>query len=382
MAGCRLTILALGALAGLAASPVTAQVVVGGTSSPSVEVNWGVLDRLGPEPTTAGVLQRQSPATAQMRPQSSGSQGVAFTPYKPEKRKAAKAQPKAAHAVAKKSAPAVRTASYHESAPAKPVVDTPAKPVVDTAPKPVVDTAPKPVVDTAPKPVVDTAPKPVVDTAPKPVMDTMPAKPPRVDIAADVPEPPRPVKTKAVPEAAKPVEAPPAAAVAAVPAQIAKVEPPPVPAVAPTPVTAPAVAPTPVAAPVAAPAPVASPPAHAMQQQASLPPAAAVVRKGDALSVVFGATSDKLPDAARPELEKLAQRMGKDETLSLQLLAYAEGDEANASKARRLSLSRALDVRKFLMELGVRSARIEVRALGNKSESGPTDRVDAVVVAR
>jgi outer membrane protein OmpA-like peptidoglycan-associated protein len=75
--------------------------------------------------------------------------------------------------------------------------------------------------------------------------------------------------------------------------------------------------------------------------------------------------------------------MEKDESLSLQLLAYADGDEANASKARRLSLSRALEVRKYLMELGVRSTRIEVRALGNKVEGGgPADRVDAMFASR
>ncbi len=74
--------------------------------------------------------------------------------------------------------------------------------------------------------------------------------------------------------------------------------------------------------------------------------------------------------------------MEKDEALNLQLLAYASGDEANASKARRLSLSRALEVRKYLMEMGVRSTRIEVRALGNKIEGSPAERVDVVLTAR
>ncbi|HTH18406.1 MAG TPA: OmpA family protein, partial [Magnetospirillum sp.] len=91
----------------------------------------------------------------------------------------------------------------------------------------------------------------------------------------------------------------------------------------------------------------------------------------------------RLPDAMLPELDKLVKRMQRDDSVGLQLLAYAEGDDANASKARRLSLSRALEVRKYLMEQGLRSTRIEVRALGNKIEgAGPADRVDAVLVGR
>ena len=74
--------------------------------------------------------------------------------------------------------------------------------------------------------------------------------------------------------------------------------------------------------------------------------------------------------------------MSRDDTMTLQLLAYADGDAANISKARRLSLSRAFEVRKVLMDFGVRSTRIEVRALGNKRDGNdPIDRVDALITA-
>lgn len=62
--------------------------------------------------------------------------------------------------------------------------------------------------------------------------------------------------------------------------------------------------------------------------------------------------------------------------------AYAAGTAEAASKARRTSLSRALAVRTFLIENGVRSTRIDVRALGNKAEGGPPDRVDIEVGLR
>ena len=50
--------------------------------------------------------------------------------------------------------------------------------------------------------------------------------------------------------------------------------------------------------------------------------------------------------------------------------------------ARRLSLSRALQVRSYLIDQGVRSTRIDVRALGANVPSGPADRVDIKTVQR
>ena len=50
-----------------------------------------------------------------------------------------------------------------------------------------------------------------------------------------------------------------------------------------------------------------------------------------------------------------------------------------ASQARRLSLSRALTVRSYLISQGVRSTRIDVRALGARASDGPADRVDLLI---
>lgn len=65
--------------------------------------------------------------------------------------------------------------------------------------------------------------------------------------------------------------------------------------------------------------------------------------------------------------------------MRIQLLGYAGSQGESASKARRTSLFRALSVRTYLMKQGIRSTRIDVRALGNRSENGLQDRVDAVV---
>ena len=99
-------------------------------------------------------------------------------------------------------------------------------------------------------------------------------------------------------------------------------------------------------------------------------------------SLGFASDSFELTNAARNELNEVIAAMNDDDNLRIQLQAYAEGDGANASKARRLSLSRALQVRSYLIDQGVRSTRIDVRALGANVPSGPADRVDIKTVQR
>lgn len=362
--------LALGTLVLAAASPATAQMVIGG-ERPSVDVNWGVLDKLGPEPTLPGLVTRKPQP---VKPAASTSQGVVFKPYGG----ATAAAPK------------------------------PAKVVKAKVEKPAAVAAPQP-------PVVAALPQiPAVPPAEKVAAPSAPPKPAKVDLTADVPPPPKPAKAPVdskvkAPAPTTPTPAPVIAAVPpAPPALPVKAEPAPVPAPsavqfvkapepAPAPVPPVPAPPAPIAvqppvplpvvvapppAPVAPPPVVVQAPAAPQQLAAVAPPVTGSIRKGDNLSVLFAMESEHLPDSSRGDLEKLAQKMERDEGLTLQLLAYAAGDEANASKARRLSLTRALKVRTYLMELGVRSTRIEVRALGNKIEGGPADRVDVVLGSR
>ena len=64
----------------------------------------------------------------------------------------------------------------------------------------------------------------------------------------------------------------------------------------------------------------------------------------------------------------------------IQVNAYASGTQETVSAARRLSLSRALNVRSYLIEQGVRSTRIDVRAIGLPEDNGPADRVDILLL--
>ena len=217
--------------------------------------------------------------------------------------------------------------------------------------------APAPVVKQAPAPVVKQAPAPVVKQAPAPA--------------------PKPVETATTP---KKLEAPQKPATPAVVADTAPTAesapkaPPPVPVVKPMPKVAETEAPE---AP-----PVPKSQNAAAPQQAALPPAAETIAPGQALRITFGADKTKLPDAAKAGLIALAEKMKGQEEMRLQLMAYAGGPSLSSSLARRMSLSRALSIRSFLIESGVRSTRIDVRALGNKTKEEPINRVDLNVTER
>ena len=117
-------------------------------------------------------------------------------------------------------------------------------------------------------------------------------------------------------------------------------------------------------------------------QVASLPKSTASVRSGSLRRIEFPPGSAKLSNKASLGLQNVAAALTKDTALRIQLLAYAGQSKDSASQARRLSLSRALAARSKLIEKGVRSTRIDVRALGNKSAGGPADRIDIIVTKR
>ena len=95
--------------------------------------------------------------------------------------------------------------------------------------------------------------------------------------------------------------------------------------------------------------------------------------------VVFGTGSAILGKKEGVTIDAIAASLKQRNSLRVQLLAYADGAAGTLSQTRRLSLSRALAVRSQLINQGIRSTRIDVRALGNKYKDGPADRVDMIV---
>ena len=375
-------------------------IIVGERGGGAVTVDMSVLDELGPSPTVPDLLMPNRPAPA-VAPEERGR--LTLRPPRGAQRSGGAATTAAASAPGsvKLKPPASSQPRTARVAPARtPPRATPPPP--PPAPRRVTAPAATELVQPSP-PRPDAAsptPGPSVVAVP-PAMPTPPGQPEPVAPAVTPPAPPAPAASTQPPPA--PPSPPPVAAPqpsAAPPGRAA--------AVAPRPASEPqrpaqrtvrtaepkppvrttrAVEPPPIAAPAAAPAPPPPPPAAAAPrpqipaQTAALAPGR-VPPEGTPLAVVFPAESSNLAEPSKAALDAVAQRMDQDESLRLQLLAYAGGNDETASRARRLSLSRALAVRSYLIDRGVRSTRIDVRALGNRSEGGSPDRVDVIVVAR
>ncbi len=255
------------------------------------------------------------------------------------------------------------------------------------------------------------------------------------------PTPPAPTPKAESPKAAPPAAPPPAKAAVAPPAPAAKA-PVTAPAAAAPPPKAVAAAPAPAAPPpqkqtqvaVATPPPVAPltsapapgqprslltpPPAPSTSASATPPPAAATPAAAapakteeakpaeplketpketsvavatppartpgepESLTISFKVGGADVPADATAGLKALAAKLAKDPTTRLQLIAYASDPEKSISRSRRLSLERAVNVRKVMLAAGIESTRIDIRALGEQSGSGAPDRVDAITVKR
>ena len=378
--------LGLAALLATLAGPARAQapVVVGGDGTPDVWVDEGVIDSLGPAPTLPGLLRKTLP-------QPLGPDGKPLRLKHPGGSKTA-SKSKTAKQASKTAATEgdQQRIVLTPPMPAKPeskitlTPPAPAKPepkIALTPPNPRIPvtrekSAPLPAATAeAAPPAATPAPSPAPAAAaptPAPGAPT-PLTPPPPAVAAAPPAPPAPTPAPAAPALRGPTGVEGGTAVAAAaPAPTPTPTPPPAPAPAAPAAVAAAPAPTPPPAP--APTPVRSAP----QQTASVPAGGGVPGR-----VVFQPNVTDVADQAKPTLDAVIRSMKADDQLRIQLVAYASGAPDQTSQARRVSLSRAIAVRSYLIEQGVRSTRIDVRALGNRPDSGgPADRVDIVAVER
>ena len=113
-------------------------------------------------------------------------------------------------------------------------------------------------------------------------------------------------------------------------------------------------------------------------QQAALPSPALA----EGVRLEFESGSSDLTRAMEDRLLALAQQLREEEGQRLRLEAYAANYDQDMSGSRRLSLSRALAVRAFLLDQGIRSTRMDVRAIGRSATGQPADRVDILPAER
>jgi outer membrane protein OmpA-like peptidoglycan-associated protein len=317
----------LAAIGFVAASGAQAQTIVGSDRLPSVSIDSGVLDELGPAPTLPQLFGASRPNTTAAPGQ------LMAVPRQPA---SAKARSRLVRAPAERKLatasdhlpfhlipPVAQSTSAPGTAAAQPGSTSPTQPNATALGSPVPAPAPMPTL-------------PQSDQAPAtPVVAPTPAH-------VEAPNPPPPPPAQASNNAA------------------------PVPLVAPPP-----------AAATAAPATASSAPPAPTQ----LASAASI---GGALNTVkFAAGAVDLPSDSQAMLNTVAAKLMADDTLRVQLIAHASGTADQAMEARRVSLARAVAVRAYLIDKGVRSLRMDVRALGNRADDGPPgDQVDLLIVSQ
>lgn len=124
------------------------------------------------------------------------------------------------------------------------------------------------------------------------------------------------------------------------------------------------------------------------QQQATAAPPPAETKPESGIRNIRNIHINFPPGTAEPSadvaaaLQSLAgdltnELQAKSGRLLLQAFAGTPGDKS--SEARRLSLKRALAVRQLLIDSGVPSDKIDVRAMGGITDGGKPDRVDVML---
>lgn len=101
----------------------------------------------------------------------------------------------------------------------------------------------------------------------------------------------------------------------------------------------------------------------------------------DQFSVAFKeGVAELVADQKKLIAGSIVSQMKKDKNTRVQIKAYASRTDGTESAARRISLSRALSARAFLLEKGISPTRIDVKALGNRTTEHPVDRIDLTLV--
>jgi outer membrane protein OmpA-like peptidoglycan-associated protein len=80
---------------------------------------------------------------------------------------------------------------------------------------------------------------------------------------------------------------------------------------------------------------------------------------------------------ARARLASFARDVPADESgTRVIIVGFGDDAEGDSSRARRLALARAIEARSVLLAGGIRSTRIDVRAMGKPTDGSDPDRVE------
>ena len=108
-------------------------------------------------------------------------------------------------------------------------------------------------------------------------------------------------------------------------------------------------------------------------------PVASAAATPAAVRLLFPEGKADLSPGDQEAIRGLARAISDPAGNSINVVAYAAGKENDPSTARRVSLSRGMAVRTLLIESGIPSSHIYVRALGAAAPDTPADRVELSV---
>jgi outer membrane protein OmpA-like peptidoglycan-associated protein len=97
-------------------------------------------------------------------------------------------------------------------------------------------------------------------------------------------------------------------------------------------------------------------------------------------TVLFPRGSGNIADNVLVTLDKLANVLSANPDVRIALTAYADNTGSTPRDARKLSLTRALAVRDYLVSKGIAESRVDIHAEGSNTASGYIDRVDVKVI--
>jgi len=111
-------------------------------------------------------------------------------------------------------------------------------------------------------------------------------------------------------------------------------------------------------------------------------PAASDVPAGNAdLRITYNETETDVPLSITAKLDAIADQLNKNKTARVTITAYASGTETSGVYPKRVSLARGIAVRNYLTgNKNIDVERVNVKALGNKNDTPPYDRVDISIV--
>ena len=95
------------------------------------------------------------------------------------------------------------------------------------------------------------------------------------------------------------------------------------------------------------------------------------------LRITYNETETDVPLSITPKLDAIADQLNKNKTARVTITAYASGTETSGVYPKRVSLARGIAVRNYLTgNKNIDVERVNVKALGNKNDTPPYDRVD------